>query len=64
MSGSFLGPKYDDKKIENDLKHLGANYKKFKNEMLRYTAKKISEGKAVGWFHEEWSLVQGLLYDP
>ena len=51
MSGSFLGPKYDDKKIENDLKHLGANYKKFKkNEMLRYTAKKISEGKAVGWF--------------
>ena len=30
MSGSFLGPKYDDKKIENDLKHLGANYKKLK----------------------------------
>ena len=51
MSGSFLGPKYDDKKIENDLKHLGASYKKFKkNEMLRYTAKKISQGKAVGWF--------------
>ena len=26
MSGSYLGPKYEENSVENDLKELGANY--------------------------------------
>jgi len=51
MEGSFLGPHYDTDLIEEKLKSLKANYKKkFSDEIFQITAKKISEGKIVGWF--------------
>ena len=51
MEGSFLGPHYDTDFIEKKLKSLKANYKKkFSDEIFQTTAKKLSEGKIVGWF--------------
>ena len=51
MEGSFLGPHYITDFIEEKLKSLKANYKKkFSDEIFQTTAKKLSEGKIVGWF--------------
>ena len=51
MEGSFLGPHYNTDFIEEKLKSLKANYKKkFSDEIFQTTAKKLSEGKIVGWF--------------
>tara|TARA_B110000858_G_scaffold197389_1_gene258852 strand:+ start:1660 stop:3495 length:1836 start_codon:yes stop_codon:yes gene_type:complete len=51
MKGSFLGPKFIDVEIEDDLNDLAAIYKKLDYvDMIRLTAKAISEEKAIGWF--------------
>ncbi len=51
MKGSYLGPEYSDKEVENELKKCRAVYKKLKpDETLKETAKILSEGKAVAWF--------------
>jgi carbamoyltransferase len=51
MKGSYLGPQFTDNEIENELKDCGANYKKLnKDEIVKKTAKILSEEKAVGWF--------------
>ena len=51
MKGSYLGPEYSDKEIESELKKCRAVYKKLKpDEILKETAKILSEGKAVAWF--------------
>jgi carbamoyltransferase len=47
----FLGPEY----LYNDIKKSiqGLNYKNFVSEkgLVEYVAKKLNEGKVVGWFH-------------
>ena len=52
MKGSFLGPKYNNHQIVDELKQLKANFEKYSNEeMLDLTARFIADGKAVGWFN-------------
>ncbi len=51
MSGSYLGPQFTDDQVENELKSCGANYKKLtSDQIIKDTAKALSEEKAVGWF--------------
>ena len=51
MSGSYLGPSYNDEKVEKDLTENKAIFKKLSyKDMISYTAKALSENKAVGWF--------------
>ena len=51
MSGSYLGPKFDEKTIEINLKKLGANFTKLNDQNL-YTkiANDLKNGKIIGWF--------------
>lgn len=53
MRGSFLGAKYSDKKIVNELNHYKLNFSKIEtqDELYSKLAKKISEGNSVGWFN-------------
>jgi carbamoyltransferase len=51
MNGSYLGPSFTDDEVENELKNCGANYKKLtSDQIIKDTAKALSEEKAVGWF--------------
>ena len=51
MNGSYLGPKFTDDQVENELKNCGANFKKLTlDQVIKDTAKALSEEKAVGWF--------------
>jgi carbamoyltransferase len=51
MNGSYLGPQFTDDQVENELKNCGANYIKLtSDEIIKYTAKALSEEKAIGWF--------------
>ena len=53
MRGSYLGPKFTDDEVENELKNCGANYKKLTSDQItKDTAKALSEEKAVGWFQD------------
>jgi len=50
MSGSFLGPKYQQDEIEDYLNDLGANYKILSDEqIIEKTCEALVEGKAIGW---------------
>ena len=51
MKGSYLGPKFENSLIEDNLRNLKANYKKLNpSEILSITAKELSKEKIVGWF--------------
>ena len=51
MNGSYLGPNFTDDEVENELNSAGANYKKLtSDQIIKDTAKALSEEKAVGWF--------------
>ena len=51
MKGSYLGPQFTDDQVENELKNCGANYKKLNlDQIIKDTAKALSEEKAIGWF--------------
>tara|TARA_X000000950_G_scaffold246225_1_gene303573 strand:- start:272 stop:2104 length:1833 start_codon:yes stop_codon:yes gene_type:complete len=51
MSGSFLGPKYDNFFIEKRLNKLNANFQKMDdNDLMKTVAKELSQNKIVGWF--------------
>ena len=51
MKGSYLGPQFTDDKVEHDLRYCGANYKKLtQDQIIKETAKVLSEQKVVGWF--------------
>jgi carbamoyltransferase len=51
MKGSYLGPQFSDDQVENELKNCGANYKKLNlDQIIKDTAKALSEEKAIGWF--------------
>ncbi len=52
MQGSYLGPEYTDKQIKKALDKLGAKYElKSMKDSIEYTAKKLSDGYAVGWMN-------------
>ena len=51
MQGSYLGPSFNDNEIEKHLASLGATYEKFSEEdLLKITAKELSQEKTIGWF--------------
>jgi len=51
MKGSYLGPQFTDDEVKNELKNCGANYKKVNlDQIIKDTAKALSEEKAIGWF--------------
>tara|TARA_B100000963_G_scaffold317713_1_gene298316 strand:- start:249 stop:2084 length:1836 start_codon:yes stop_codon:yes gene_type:complete len=51
MRGSYLGPKYENDQIENELKSLNAKYKKYsEEETIFLTAKELAKEKTIGWF--------------
>ena len=51
MKGSYLGPFYEDNKIEKILKDINANFNKYEeNELINIIAKEIAQGKTIGWF--------------
>ncbi len=51
MKGAYLGPKFNDNIIENELESLKAVFKKKNSkEIISITAKELSNNKTVGWF--------------
>ena len=51
MQGSYLGPKFENNFIEQKLKSLKANYKKYsRDETISFTARELANEKTVGWF--------------
>ena len=51
MSGSYLGPKFENSTIEKELLSIGANFqKKSEEELLSVLASELSKEKTVGWF--------------
>ena len=51
MMGSYLGPRYQNKQIENELNKLKGVYRKLSNEKLtEEVASLLSKQKTVGWF--------------
>ncbi len=51
MQGSFLGPKFSNDEVENQLINCEANFKKLEDEkILEEVAKEIANGKIIGWF--------------
>jgi carbamoyltransferase len=51
MNGSYLGPKFSDDQVEDELKNCGANFKKLtSDQIIKETAKALSVEKVVGWF--------------
>ncbi|MDC3127347.1 carbamoyltransferase [Candidatus Pelagibacter bacterium] len=51
MNGSFLGPKFEDDKIERKLQNLNANFKKFStDDMIDLVVKNLKDQKTIGWF--------------
>jgi carbamoyltransferase len=51
MKGSYLGPQFSSKEVENELKKCGANYKEIhKDQLIKETSRILEEGKIIGWF--------------
>jgi carbamoyltransferase len=51
MQGSYLGPEYSQKEIEEQLDKAGAKYEIFKDEeIIDKTAIDLSKEEAIGWF--------------
>ena len=51
MQGSYLGPEFTQKEIEDELKRVGAIFNVIdENELINKTAEDISNGNAIGWF--------------
>ena len=51
MKGSYLGPEFNQKQIENELLNLGAKFEVLnKDKILEKTSESIINGDAIGWF--------------
>ncbi len=51
MKGSYLGPSFSQKEIENELKSLNANFEVLdEKELIDKTAESLKLGDAIGWF--------------
>ena len=51
MKGSYLGPSFSQKEIENELKSLNANFEVLEEkELIDKTAESLKLGDAIGWF--------------
>jgi len=51
MNGSYLGPKFTQNQIEEELKSIGATYETVDYEkLINQTSEHLSNQKAIGWF--------------
>ena len=51
MQGSYLGPQYSEKEIEEKLNSLGAKFEILdEKSLIDKTAEDLSKGNAIGWF--------------
>ena len=51
MQGSYLGPEFSQNEIEKSLNNIGAKFSVLNDEdLIKKTAKKLSEKKVIGWF--------------
>ncbi len=51
MRGAYLGPKFEDDAIAQELETAGAKFSTHeKDEVINLTAQELADGKAVGWF--------------
>ncbi|MDA9679201.1 carbamoyltransferase [Candidatus Pelagibacter sp.] len=51
MQGSYLGPEYSQKEIEEQLDKAGAKYETLdEDDLIEKTAEALSKGQAIGWF--------------
>jgi carbamoyltransferase len=51
MQGSYLGPEYNQKQIEEQLNNVGAKYSILNEEdLIEKTSNDLSAGEAIGWF--------------
>ena len=51
MSGSYLGPKYNNEIIQNKLKGLKGVFKKFSDlDLIKEVAAQLNNQKTIGWF--------------
>ena len=51
MQGSYLGPEYTQKEIEEEIDKVGGKYRILDEEVLiEKVANDISKGEAIGWF--------------
>jgi len=51
MQGSYLGPQYSEKEIEEKLNSLGAKFEILdEKSLIDKTAEDLSKGHAIGWF--------------
>ncbi len=51
MKGSFLGPEYSQKEIEEELTDMGAVFNSTNEEnLIIKTSKDLANGEAIGWF--------------
>jgi carbamoyltransferase len=51
MQGSYLGPEYSQREIEEALRTAGARYETLADEeLIRVSSRDLAEGKALGWF--------------
>ena len=51
MQGSYLGPQYSDKEIEEKLNSLGAKFEILdEKSLIDKTAEDLSKGHTIGWF--------------
>ena len=51
MKGSYLGPKFENNEVLNELKQVGAKFKRINsNNLVKKVSKYLKNGKAVGWF--------------
>ena len=52
MNGTYLGPSYSNKYIENYLNEINAKYTKKDDSLLfNYLASELDHGKVLGWFN-------------
>ena len=62
MKGSYLGPSFSQKEIENELKNLNANFEVLgENELIEKTAESLKMVMLLDGFRVEWNLDLGLL---
>jgi carbamoyltransferase len=54
IEGSYLGPSYSDKEIDSMIRKTKAVFQKPTSfdEVAQFSAKKIAEGKVIGWFQD------------
>jgi carbamoyltransferase len=53
MQGAYLGPEYNESEVVRQLNKYHPSFKRLntEKELLQYTARLLSEGKVVAWYH-------------